>query len=103
MFVHSPKLRWVRATIFVFLALLVTSLGAAAKHSQFESLAHRGYLAKAVKMDGIRTGHDFTAEAVLFFPVSNLSTLPTAFEMAMPRPASAPDFAVSLLSPPLRR
>lgn len=103
MFLHSPNLRWVRATIFVFLALLVTSLGAAAKHSQFESPGHHGYLAKAVKMDGIRTGHDFTAQAVLFFPVSNLSTLPSASDMALPRPASPPDLSVSLLSPPLRR
>jgi hypothetical protein len=103
MSVHSPNLRWVRAAIFVFLALLVTSLGAAAKHSQFESPGHHGYLAKAVKMDGIRTGHDFTAQAVLFFPVSNLSTLPSASDMASPRSASAPDLSVSLLSPPLRR
>ena len=103
MFVHSPKLRWVRATIFVFLALLVTSLGAAAKHSQFESPAHHGYLAKAVKMDGIRTGHDFTAQAVLFFPVSNLSTLPSASDTASSQPASAPGLLVSLVSPPLRR
>jgi hypothetical protein len=82
--------------------VLVALLGAAAKHSQFDSPPHAGYLSKAVKMAGTRTSSiQVDSAQSIATPVAH--GIPEATESTR---ISAP-FVIewrplALLSPPLR-
>jgi hypothetical protein len=99
---NSHSLRWTRAVVFVFLAILVTFLGAAAKHSQFEPAPHHGYLAKAVKMDGARSGLHVPAGIVAVAPAEGFSRPSFTSVACPPVQTDALYTPVSLALPPLR-
>jgi len=98
-----PRLRFTRTGIFILLAVLVALLGAAAKHSQFDSPPHHGYLSKAVKMVGVRatSSSDAQAAQVMATPDTLIAIDVSAQPVALAPPFS-PHPSISLFSPPLR-
>jgi hypothetical protein len=99
----SPRLRFPRAIIIIFLGALVVFLGAAAKHSQFDGLPGQGFLSKAIKMAGARIDPDLgthTAHA----PLAQLpAVVPEENDgMILSAVTHIVSSDLSILSPPLR-
>jgi hypothetical protein len=101
--IEIPRLRLVRTGIIVLLAALVVLLGAAAKHSQFDSPPHSGYLSKAVKMAGARVLPDtpLDVSGTIASPVAVVPQVTSEEPLYSALPASCYT-PVSLSNPPLR-
>lgn len=100
MYSLSPHARFWRAATALLLAVLVSWLGAAAKHSQFERSNQPGYLAKAVKMNDSRVDPIVPAEHAARIHFAPPVMDGDFYQVVIP---TVTDFSpVAFFSPPLR-